>query len=304
MKQYANTIFIDGSAPSRLPDGRVFTPDVTQAPHYETQVASVLDSIRNSIAGEVLIRELMRGGLGKNLRIIPIPVKDASAVPVNVNGASPYNQPLRLPGDNPSTPQVERAGQVRTGNDGKPILGTGEGSNVTVHYSPLTWLEDTLRTGRVSNFMPDDVLYHELFHALRIMHGIVQTMDMGNSDHTARYGNTEEFYAVLVTNIYLSERNSKEGRGQALRGNVSGLDKFQALSGPESQSKIFYERFKPSIQSLCREMIGFTSGGGVKGMRHVPAPFNPIRECEEEGEQLRAKYYGGLGLPDFPTGPR
>jgi hypothetical protein len=303
VKQYAQTIFIDGAAPSPLPNGQVFTPDVTQAQHYETQVSSILDIIGGSLSGQVVMREVRGGGLGKNLRIVPMPGKDARAVPSNPGAATPFNQPLRFPGDLPATPQVEKAGQVRTGADGRPILGSGEGANVTIQYHPLTWLEDTLRTGRVGNLLPDDVLLHELVHALRMMHGMVQTLDMGNTDHTAKYGNTEEFYAVLIANIYISERNAKEGRGQALRGNVGPVSQFQALTGPEAQSKIFYERYKPSIKKLCNEMMGLCHGGGFKGLKDVPSPFNPIRDCEEEGEALRQKYYGGMGLPDFP-GPR
>ncbi len=301
MRQYSQNIMIDGAAATNIGGGRIFTPDPTQAQHYETQVASVLDNMRGSLCGQILIREIMGGGLGKNVRIVPTPDADARSVPGDQNAASPYNKPLRFPGDLPNTPQVERAGQVRTGGDGAAILGTGTGSNTTIQYHPMPWLMETFRTGRVGNVMPDDVLFHELVHALRMMSGMVEPMDMGNADHTARYGNTEEFYAVLITNIYLSERNAKENRGQALRGNVGPIEQFQPLTGQEAQSKMFYERYKPSIQKLCREMIGFTHGGGVAGLKDVPAPFNPIRDCEEESEMLRQKYYGGLGLPDFPS---
>ena len=110
-----------------------------------------------------------------------------------------------------------------------------------------------------------------------------------------------QFVAVLVANIYISERNTVDKRGQALRGNVSPVDKFKPLTGPEAQSKMFYERYKPMIKSFCNEMIGLTSGGGQKGLRHVNAAFNPIRDCMDEFDDLRMRMYGGLGLPDFPA---
>jgi len=256
-------------------------------------VAWVLDQIRDSQTGQVLLREIMSSPLGKQIRIIPFPLNDARSVPSSEEGASPSRQQLRFPGDLPGTSEVEEAGQRRFDSQNRPLLGTGEGANVTIHYHPLTWLLSSFRTGLVGNLMPDDVLVHELVHALRMMSGMVLPINLNVLDHTRRWGNTEEFYGVLVANIYISERNSIEQRGQPLRGNVGPISQFSALTGEEAKSKNFTQTYRSQIKSLCDEMIGLTHGGGQKGLANVPAAFNPVRELLAEEEALRARMYGG-----------
>lgn len=292
MRQYHDTIIIDGAAQSTI-GGRLFTPDPTQAPHYETQVAWVLDQIKDSQTGQVLLREIMSAPMGKQVRIIPFPLQDARSVPSSETGAAPSGQQLRFPGDLPDTAAVEQAGQHRFDAQNKPLLGTGEGANVTVHYHPMTWLLNSFRTGLPGNLMPDDVLVHELMHALRMMSGKVLTMNLSTLDHTRRWGNTEEFYGILVANIYVSERNSTSPRGQPLRGNVGPINQFSPLTGEEAKSKNFTQTYRPQIESLCDEMIGLTHGGGRKGLANVPAGFNPIRDLLAEQDELRARMYGG-----------
>ena len=94
---------------------------------------------------------------------------------------------MRFAVDDPRTPAVEQAGQRRFNAPNQPLLGTGEGANVTIHYHPLTWLMDSLRTGMIGKLMPDDVLLHELVHALRMMSGQAVTLDLGTLRHTQRW---------------------------------------------------------------------------------------------------------------------
>jgi hypothetical protein len=292
MRQYHSTIQIDGAAESKI-GGQPFTPDPTQAAHFETQVASVLDQIGNSQTGQVLLREIMSSPLGRQIRIIPFPLHDARSVPSSEEGASPSGEQLRFPGDLPGTNEVEQAGQGRFDSQNRPLLGTGEGANVTIHYHPLTWLLGSFRTGLVGNLMPDDVLVHELVHALRMMSGMVRPINLSTLYHTRRWGNSEEFYGVLVANIYISERNSIERRGQPLRGNVGPVDQFSPLTGQEARSQAFLQTYKSTIKALCDEMLGLTHGGGQHGLQHVPPSFNPIRDLLQEEDELRAKMYGG-----------
>ncbi|MCZ2146858.1 MAG: hypothetical protein LC126_03675 [Bryobacterales bacterium] len=290
MRQYHPSILIDGAGTQ---PGVRFTPDPTQSMHYETQVASVLDGIKQTTAGQVLLREIMRSPMGKVVRIIPIAfgTQDARSVPADTRGASPYNEPLKFPGDLPNTAQREQAGQVVTDASNQPVLGTGDGSNVTIRYDALTWLMGPMQTGRIGNLMPDDVLVHELLHALRMMMGLVNLLDMGNDDHTRRFGNTEEFYALMVANIFVSERNAKYKTNQPLRGNIGPVSEFKTLTG--SESRTFYQRHKGLIDKFSNEMLGLTHGGGMTGLIHSPAAFNPLREAQQDFEALQQKYYGG-----------
>jgi hypothetical protein len=294
MRHYHNAIIIDGAAQSKI-GGQLFTPDPTQAAHYETQVAWMLDQIKDSQTGQVLLREIMTAPMGRQVFIIPFPLPDARSVPSSESGAAPSGQHLRFPGDLPNTTAVEQAGQRRFDAVGKPLLGTGAGANVTIHYHPVTWLLNSIRTGLVSNLLPDDVLVHELMHALRMMSGKVLTMNLDTLDHTRRWANIEEFYGILVANIYISERNSTDRRGQPLRGNSGSVDQFSPLTGVEAHSKVFCQTYKSAIKALCDEMVGLTHGGGQHGLQHVPASFNPIRDLIQEEDDLRARMYGGGG---------
>lgn len=53
----------------------------------------------------------------------------------------------------------------------------------------------------------DEVLYHELFHVFRGVSGKWKKTAL--SGHLSNYTDTEEFFAVLVTNIYLSDKSNK-----------------------------------------------------------------------------------------------
>ena len=291
MSQYASNIFIEGNEPAKI-DGNIFTPDPKLAAHYEDWVGNILDDIQHTITGEVLLREIRRGPMGTNLRIIPFPLADARTIPKDPLKSAPRGQQLRFPGDLPNTVQVEKAGQPRLDDQGKPMVGTGEGSNVTILYHPHVWMLDSYRTGHVGNVMPDDALVHELMHGLRMMSGLLLTNQMEDNSQTARYENTEEFYALLVANIYVSELNKKSGRGQKLRGNISAPNKFVSLTPDEAISQSFYQSHKDLIDRLSKEMIGLCHGGGQKGLMSVPADFNPIRDSEKFQEDLRMRMYG------------
>jgi hypothetical protein len=60
--------------------------------------------------------------------------------------------------------------------------------------------------------LADEVLFHELIHALR--GGLEVNSDkMPVSGGLWRYSNTEEFYAVVITNIYISDESNKGSSG-------------------------------------------------------------------------------------------
>jgi hypothetical protein len=86
--------------------------------------------------------------------------------------------------------------------------GTGEGSSVTIDYSPEMWGRDGTAhfSGPASD--ADDVLCHELVHAGRQMNGKEHSKALNG-----HYNNEEEFVSILVTNIYLSEKEQVKLRG-------------------------------------------------------------------------------------------
>src|SRR5947208_506298 len=77
--------------------------------------------------------------------------------------------------------------------------GTGGGSSVHVHFSP-----DVTFTGTAGS-AGDEILFHEMCHSIRQMQGEFEARPTGDIDRG--YDNVEEFFAVLISNIYASEKD-------------------------------------------------------------------------------------------------
>ena len=105
----------------------------------------------------------------------------------------------------------------------------------------------------------DAVLFHELVHAVRHMQGVYSPMPAHSFE---RYTNTEEFHAVVVTNIYLSSIGSRLRHGHA---------GHEALSNPETWFN--HPRNQRMIARMSAEQPCF-----AWRLSQVQAPFNPFRE--------------------------
>jgi hypothetical protein len=87
-------------------------------------------------------------------------------------------------------------------------VGTGKGANVIVYFSAGAFTDVIFKdynTGEPGND-PDEVLYHELAHASRMMRGketYAAVRGRGN------FPNIEEYFATVITNIYLSEKGGR-----------------------------------------------------------------------------------------------
>jgi hypothetical protein len=100
---------------------------------------------------------------------------------------------------------------------GKPIIGQGGGSDSTVSFTPLTFSKycSQHKRGHKSGAHPDEVLFHEMVHATRQMRGLFDPMPLG-----FMYDTEEEFYAILLANMYASET----GRSVDLRSDHHGFE--------------------------------------------------------------------------------
>jgi hypothetical protein len=108
---------------------------------------------------------------------------------------------------------------------------------------------------------PDEVLLHEMLHGLRQMAGQQDMSAIG-----LEYDTMEEFYAILLTNIYTSERGRKR-----LRKNHHGsspLDKDVATSEGFLQ-----------IGDHVRWIMWLVTHGAVfvRRVAEINVPFNPLR---------------------------
>jgi hypothetical protein len=106
------------------------------------------------------------------------------------------------------TVAATRLGYKERDQDGIPfpgsVLGTGQGSDSTVHYTPVP--RGTASSGPGS--LSDEILLHELVHAGRQVRGIENFETVYNGAQ-----NEEEYLAIVVTNVYLSEKKQTSFRG-------------------------------------------------------------------------------------------
>jgi hypothetical protein len=134
---------------------------------------------------------------------------DAAAKP-NYAAASPANLSRTAkdgPGkwyagrsDNDGTEDVDERYDPAPDGWGDP---KGSGSDVYLFFTPGGGDDKACSNG--SSFcaeLPDEILLHEMVHALRDMQGVTNPVPT----RTLRYKNEEEFLALVITNVYISKQ--------------------------------------------------------------------------------------------------
>ena len=156
--------------------------------------------------------------------------------------------------------------------------GTGAGANVVLYYSVRTWTDTYFpdyTTGAVG-FQPDEVLFHELVHATRMIRGKETFVTV---EGRPNFGNIEEYFATVIANIYLSEKG-KEAR---LRGVYAPSS---AMKDPDG----FYDNNDGLSMPPDRLMDTFqrTQGQFYHDLAHLPTPpwFNPVRTHFKRNQRI------------------
>jgi hypothetical protein len=109
---------------------------------------------------------------------------------------------------------------------------------------------------------PEEVLFHELVHAFRMVYGRQDTRPLSNSP---QYTHKEDFFAVMITNIFSSETN------RPLRASHQG---HEPLASYRSTDETFLQ--VEEYASMVREFVT-THRSVSEELRKVPSKFNPIR---------------------------
>ena len=150
-----------------------------------------------------------------------------------------------------------------------------------IEYNPWTWKARDMvlgidPTNRGSS--ADDVLFHELVHAFLQLAQIFRSVPRMDGYH-----NREDFYAVLFTNIYVSEQNKSlsPNHTKHLRGDHNlpfhTLDEGEpdvARAGDPSLQ--FYKKYTFEIDDLFHsDSVAMTHL--AEKLATVPAAFNPLR---------------------------
>jgi hypothetical protein len=253
--------------PNIIVDGRSLR---TGAGTYESTVHRELTLLLAFQTGRAVIEEIW--SKHRHLRVVPRhnrrdPV-NADAQATNDRAANAPFQPLRDAWDGHRLP------------DGGH--GTGTGSDARIHYSPSVFTdEDAFEwdgTARSAWFNmtgtfpadpgqdPAEILLHELVHALRMMAGRMDYVALGH-----RFDTREEFFAILVTNMYSSERGPfRPLRADHSRGN---------LADPQTW------RDNPELQTLIRNLCASSPALANRLMR-LKLPFNPFAGAYEHNPDL------------------
>lgn len=141
-----------------------------------------------------------------------------------------------------------------------------------VAYSPATFgkvgpcQKHFVEGGR--GMLGDEILFHELFHAFRGISGKFNSRKLGS--HLFQYTNSEEFFAVLLTNIYISDGSNRNKSG--LR---SSHQNHKPLGEDFSRSWDFYAR-GTEVFGLVKQLREENPGLFVRIGHIENTPFNPL----------------------------
>ncbi len=143
----------------------------------------------------------------------------------------------------------------------------------TVNYSPGTYSPHSgtcsvHRNEGGRGLIFDEVLFHELFHSFRGVSGKWHQVPLNGA--LFNYTDTEEFYAVLVTNIYIADKSNKIKSG--LRASHQG---HLPLGHPFTVPWGFFTR-GTDVFGLIDKLYHDNYGLFIKLGNEVDAEFNPI----------------------------
>jgi hypothetical protein len=233
---------------------------------YEKWVASVLDDIQGRATGKAVLNEIAAASQ-YTVRILPYMQDDqddynASANPRDDVAATSTGMPLL---DKKGKPIADRGS------------GTGKGSDVEIDFSPAMWGVFSDGKGHPPTGPGtdrDEILFHELVHACRDLRGL--RYHLGVNRH---FDNEEEYLAVVIGNIYSSEKRRSQ---DFLRANHRG---HAVLQNPDKfldadinlKPRVLLERLRLGQYTLFHSLALIDPG---------VAKFNPVRQYAAE---LKAK---------------
>jgi hypothetical protein len=161
--------------------------------------------------------------------------------------------------------------------------GTGGGSDAEIHYSPEILTQDSPARALANANAdpkakkwgpyatdPDDVLLHELIHAMRDLQGLNEGIQTTGPD--AKYDDDEEFLAILISNIAVTEKDPYADLRRDHFGSTKLPDEEATsegfLSNTDQTDNLFWVEFLAAEEWALFNLIAASPF----------AAFNPIRE--------------------------
>lgn len=140
-----------------------------------------------------------------------------------------------------------------------------------IHFIPQSWLWGDQRFARGkscrdddANFKPDDVLFHEMIHALRRMRGL-HRRDVFEDIDPSPYDNSEEFAAIIITNIYVQVCNPPR--------KIRGSHDLSFAEEKNRNLRTFYSLYSTQIGRLYNEMKDL-----APALADFDVEWNPFRQ--------------------------
>jgi hypothetical protein len=253
--------------------------------YYDQVYAILRDQINRNPAGQIILQWIDDDP--HYITIVPY-VKTTSTKSNASSGKKNMNDPDLYPAGESyylkdRTPPAGESNSVRSGVDyywRSRNRGTGAGSDVEIEFSPDDWPAN----GQYGS-KPDEVLFHELIHSLRMLNGAFNPIPMPKIG----FENEEELMAITCQNIYMSakckcETDLRDGNHMdhfplkyplSLAYMYSGTSpnplpprSVAFLADPDYRKVIAKCAWKPAIDT-------------VKGLASIPdtvAPYNPFHE--------------------------
>lgn len=174
--------------------------------------------------------------------------------------------------------------QPFTGGTCNAIGGGIIGGAGTVSYSPDTFSLHGACPANTTNpnrgLLWDEILFHELVHVFRTASGKWSKRPL--TGLLFRYDDTEEFYAVMITNIYVADRTNRIKTG--LRADHRGFGPLAASLGEP------FGLFSSGKQTfgLVKQFVEDHRGFATRVANDVSdARFNPIADYYADRDKCR-----------------
>jgi len=237
---------------------------------YKREVATTLSWLARADTGMVLLKAIQR--TGKEIVISPWVGTEcnATAASTAIRDATTAGEIVLISGKQQMEPSIVRD---FLGLPHEPMMGTGKGSKGQIKFSPTMFGYGV--TGACATFAgapgasPSQVLFHELAHAYRNAIGASNRRPtIGGS---AGYTSMEEFFAVVLSNILISDPTYNSGN-RTLRADHSG---FVPLNPALSTSNGFMAHSPNS--NKVRELIA-SDPALTRELKTIKSSFNPFAE--------------------------
>jgi hypothetical protein len=242
---------------------------------WETKVLEVLDSISNGTwVHKSVMAAIKRRCEEKHYEVVIYPRE-----------YHPRNTPSR------GVDELEVIDQYLNscadGNTRGGITVPPEGESSFIYFDPDPWRADSFMRQEAAimnpakfggvGMEPEEVLFHELVHAVRRLRGVTDRTRTLTPVHV----NLEEFTAVLVTNIAMNEKNQFAQLRYGERTFIAMPAQYQTSAGflRNAEHADLVKRIVARDPTLSRDIANSPT----------PNPFNPFRR------HLRGALWSGRG---------